>query len=858
MAIDRAHHLDAGIQQAEELFGGGDAAGARELLDDLAVHPAATTAQRVRALSDLGVVMASGGQLVEAELRLLDALSRDRAYVPALEALAGVCEAAGDLVQATHWAWRAAEAESEAAGAWRRLAGLLLARRRFEQAREVLARARSLGGELSVETEPVADQRDHAKRDPRALDVRRVLILVDFFHPSLGGSERLAEAVGAALIAETVAVDVATRPLAGRTAHTHRGMPIHELSGDPLVALQQVLDGGEYDAILIFSAPGVWPLEAGLRLPAPRPRIVAVPCINAENGRTLRSNPVALGEYARVLATADVIGYSSLSGEDVRLCEELGLDGIYVPNASERLAPSDRSPDSAPAGGGPVLLMVANMWPEKNHLGLLRALCDHPGDWRLQIIGDASPEYPSLAEEVRELAREDSRVTILGPRGPDDVAAAMRSASILLLSSKAEATPLVLLEAMSVGLPWIATPTCGAAHDHAGGLILPLAMFGDGIDFLLDDKLRPRRLGVAGAAHWRSCYTWDVIGPRYAALLRGEPVGRLAPPRDPIAETDAVRAEFYDRRPSARRKTAAGASLDPGAPARICICVPTYNRAAQLRALLSRLDGELRACSESVMVLVADNASQDSTPDLLRAAAAERPWLTVHRHPANLGAAGNIEWLVTNAPEADYLWLLCDDDLVVEGGLRRMLDLLGAERPAWLFMPHIWVDEQGRRLGGSPIPASTERFDGSAEMYLAWHHWLTFASASVLESRGLREAVAATRTANAYHPLLWFFRTALSGRCVVAADCLIQGSADISWADRRHEYQTLHFTALYDEGLHAGLSAAEFGASLDGLYTDGFGFDLWQLQPLETLAERVRRFPQSRSLRRYLFELGRA
>jgi hypothetical protein len=35
----------------------------------------------------------------------------------------------------------------------------------------------------------------------------------------------------------------------------------------------------------------------------------------------------------------------------------------------------------------------------------------------------------------------------------------------LLLPSRTEATPLAPLEAMSHGVPWIATPACGAAHD---------------------------------------------------------------------------------------------------------------------------------------------------------------------------------------------------------------------------------------------------------------------------------------------------------------------------------------------------------------------------------------------------------
>jgi len=79
---------------------------------------------------------------------------------------------------------------------------------------------------------------------------------------------------------------------------------------------------------------------------------------------------------------------------------------------------------------------------------------------------------------------------------------------------------------MSHGLPWIATPTCGSAHDHAGGLIRPLAEFPRPIGELLADPAARTALGAAGRAHWEAAYSWDVVGPRYAALLEG---GALSP-----------------------------------------------------------------------------------------------------------------------------------------------------------------------------------------------------------------------------------------------------------------------------------------------------------------------------------------
>jgi glycosyltransferase involved in cell wall biosynthesis len=80
----------------------------------------------------------------------------------------------------------------------------------------------------------------------------------------------------------------------------------------------------------------------------------------------------------------------------------------------------------------------------KNHAGLLNLFREHPGDWQLVLIGRAST-CPYIAEHLRYLIGLDPRVTCIGGASPETVAAAMEAADVLLLSSHAEATPLVLL-----------------------------------------------------------------------------------------------------------------------------------------------------------------------------------------------------------------------------------------------------------------------------------------------------------------------------------------------------------------------------------------------------------------------------
>jgi hypothetical protein len=289
----------------------------------------------------------------------------------------------------------------------------------------------------------------------------------------------------------------------------------------------------------------------------------------------------------------------------------------------------------------------------------------------------------------------------------------------------------------------------------------------------------------------------------------------------------------------------------------VTICVPTFDRAQHVERLLASLAAEIGERDE-VVVLVADNASPDRTPEVLRAALARHPWLRAHRQAENLGPFGNLEWLIEHAPASAYLWLFGDDDLLVPGSLAGVLELLRAEQPAWLFLPHRWVDERGRDVGGSAAPERPERHADARALYRAHHHFLTFITASIVRREPLRAAVRATESENAFRPLLWFLRAGADGPCVVAPGHVVLESLTISWSARFSDYMTSHFLALWDEGVHAAMTEDEFGTSLDWFYRgEGWALEAWRGAPLDLLERSVRRFCTSQVLRDFLWTIAR-
>ena len=517
-------NFDRRLEEAEALFGEGRTAEARAAFDALARDTAGDPARLSRVLNDLGVVSAALGDTLGADAHLAAAVHADPANADALENLAAICRDAGDHGQAAHWLRRALAAAPGREAIRAALVAALEATHDFEEADALRLEAPG--------------------RRPR------VLVLAHVFHPSVGGTEVLAEQAALALRERGWEVEVGTEPHPDRVPGGHRGIPVHESPDDAGASLAALLAARPFDALLAFASPLGWPIVHPPALAQPRPRLVLVPCVNQDGYRQVVANPRIRAQYAGLLRQADVVVHSSHHGWDARLARELGLRTTYVPNAATRVAPA-RPP--APRDGAR-LLCVGNLWEEKNHVGLLETLAGVPGDWSLRIIGGPPPPtQPSPLPRLRELAAADCRVQLTGRAPAGEVAAAMAESDILLLPSRVEATPLVLVEAMSHGLPWIATPGCGSARDHAGGLVVPLAQFPDAIGVLLADDAARAELGAAGRAHYEAAYSWDVVGDRFHALLSGAADIPGAPvPPDAAERTERARAAYYDALLAAR------------------------------------------------------------------------------------------------------------------------------------------------------------------------------------------------------------------------------------------------------------------------------------------------------------------
>lgn len=121
----------------------------------------------------------------------------------------------------------------------------------------------------------------------------------------------------------------------------------------------------------------------------------------------------------------------------------------------------------------------------------------------------------------------------------------------------------------------------------------------------------------------------------------------------------------------------------------LSLCIPTRNRAWLLRDLLRSIAREIRSGSlapTDVRTYVFDNASTDDT----KAVFAEetrtlKGYFEYSRHPKNIGAAGN-QLLCARTGAGRYRWVIGDDEVLGQGALPYLLNVLHDEAPAWILV----------------------------------------------------------------------------------------------------------------------------------------------------------------------------
>jgi glycosyltransferase involved in cell wall biosynthesis len=176
---------------------------------------------------------------------------------------------------------------------------------------------------------------------------------------------------------------------------------------------------------------------------------------------------------------------------------------------------------ASPALSPPRIVSVARFEPPKDQATLLNALARLGDlDWNLDLVGDGPAEAANRALATR--LGVAGRVHFLGYQ--PDVAAILARAQIFALSSRSEAFPRSVLEAMRAGLPVVATAAGGVAEAVENGINGALVPLGDApalaeaLRRLILDPAARQLQGAAARARYQLQFRLEYMIEKTAAL----------------------------------------------------------------------------------------------------------------------------------------------------------------------------------------------------------------------------------------------------------------------------------------------------------------------------------------------------
>lgn len=282
-----------------------------------------------------------------------------------------------------------------------------------------------------------------------------------------GGVESHCQELYPRLIEKGFSIDVITRaPYVDNSVKDWKGIRFRALwspSSSGLEAMLHSLLGVLYAGV---KRPDVLHIHAiGPGIVTPIARLLGLRVVVTHHGPDYDREK--WGKFARfILKTGEAMGmrYSSRRIVISNVIRTLVMDKYTKPSD---LIPNGVSPAGAPGSGlvltecgleaGKYVVLVSRMVPEKRHLNLIKAFRQAGlTEWKLVLVGDFSAE-DAYVKKVRAEIGESVDIILTGFRSGEELRDLLTNAGIFVLPSSHEGLPIALLEAMSYGLPVIAS-----------------------------------------------------------------------------------------------------------------------------------------------------------------------------------------------------------------------------------------------------------------------------------------------------------------------------------------------------------------------------------------------------------------
>ena len=190
---------------------------------------------------------------------------------------------------------------------------------------------------------------------------------------------------------------------------------------------------------------------------------------------------------------------------------------------------------------------------------------------------------------------------------------------------------------------------------------------------------------------------------------------------------------------------------------KLSICIPTYSRASLLDVCLATVLPQVADWAEHVECVICDNASTDATAEVVQRYAAEFP-LRYVRNETNIGVLGNVTKVAGQLAKGEFVWLIGDDDCLMQGAVAQVLSVLESDGEIDLLTVNVgfratdFRPNPSEALGGITGKAETVLRDGERSGVFAFADLLTHPNANftAMYSVVLRQSCWASEFPNPY------------------------------------------------------------------------------------------------------------
>ena len=309
----------------------------------------------------------------------------------------------------------------------------------------------------------------------------KILHTVEFYYPSIGGTQEVIRHLSERMVKKGHDVYVATTKLPERKSLEHNGVKIVEFDvsgnevrgykGKDIEKYKKFLQQEDFDIILNYASQQ-WTTDLFSRvIDKVKAKKVLVPC-----GFSALYEPTYkkfFEDLPAVLRKYDKLVFLSNDYRDINFAREHGLDNYTViPNAAcenefcDLATESEKNHIKARFGlGGLVITTIGNHTNEKGHAELMRCFKALPiSPATLVIAGTIKPHdgcYDMCEMGANSCNNKrrfiGKRIVLVDGSDRDSVTQILKASDIFAFFSNIECSPLVIFESAAAGVPFISS-----------------------------------------------------------------------------------------------------------------------------------------------------------------------------------------------------------------------------------------------------------------------------------------------------------------------------------------------------------------------------------------------------------------